>query len=102
MYAAPGGPFDLRTRLPPEVMANIEAKYGLNQPLYVLIWKYVVGIVTQFDFGPSYIYKDQDVNDIIAQGFPVTLTYGFWSFVVAVVVGVSAWRHRGDPAQHMA
>ncbi len=70
-------------------MANIEAKYGLDQPLYVQIWKYVVGIVTQFDFGPSYIYKDQDVNDIIAQGFPVTLTYGFWSFVVAVVVGVS-------------
>jgi oligopeptide transport system permease protein len=89
MYAAPGGPFTSERPLPPEVMANIEAKYGLNQPLYVQIWKYVVGIVTQFDFGPSYIYKDQDVNDIIAQGFPVTLTYGFWSFVVAVVVGVS-------------
>ncbi len=89
MYAAPGGPFTSERALPPEVMANIEAKYGLNQPLYVQIWKYVVGVVTQFDFGPSYIYKDQDVNDIIAQGFPVTLTYGFWSFVVAVVVGVS-------------
>ena len=89
MYAAPGGPFTSERPLPPEVMANIEAKYGLNQPLYVQIWKYVVGVVTQFDFGPSYIYKDQDVNDIIAQGFPVTLTYGFWSFVVAVVVGVS-------------
>ncbi len=89
MYAAPGGPFTSERPLPPEVMANIEAKYGLDQPLYVQIWKYLTGIVTQFDFGPSYIYKDQDVNAIIAQGFPVTLTYGFWSFVVAVSVGVS-------------
>ncbi|MEM0946631.1 MAG: oligopeptide ABC transporter permease OppB [Pseudomonadota bacterium] len=89
MYSAPGGPFTSERPLPPEVMANIEAKYGLDQPLYVQIWRYLVGVVTQFDFGPSYIYKDQDVNAIIAQGFPVTLTYGFWSFVVAVSVGVS-------------
>ncbi len=40
------------------------------------MWDYMVCIVTQFDFGPSFIYKDRDVNDIIAQGFPVTLTYG--------------------------
>ena len=47
------------------------------------------GIVTQFDFGPSFRYKDRSVNDIIAVGFPVTLTYGFWSFVVAVTFGVT-------------
>ena len=49
----------------------------------------MVGIVTQFDFGPSYQYKDRSVNDIISQGFPVTLTYGFISFVVATIIGVS-------------
>ena len=89
MYAAPGGPFDTERALPPEVMANLDRKYGLDQPLLVQIWRYVVSIVTEFDFGPSFRYQDQNVNEIIAQGFPVTLTYGAWSFAVAVLVGVS-------------
>ena len=89
MYAAPGGPFDTERTLPPEVMANLQAKYGLDQPLVVQIWRYVVSIVTAFDFGPSFQYTDQTVNEIIRQGFPVTLTYGGWSFLAAVLVGVS-------------
>ncbi|SIT87351.1 oligopeptide transport system permease protein [Yoonia rosea] len=89
MYAAPGGPFNSERPLPPEVLANIEAKYGLDQPFWRQIVNYVVSVVTQFDFGPSFQYKDRSVNDVIAQGFPVTLTYGFWSFIVAVTVGVS-------------
>ena len=70
-------------------MANLQAKYGLDQPLVVQIWRYVVSIVTAFDFGPSFQYTDQTVNEIIRQGFPVTLTYGGWSFLAAVLVGVS-------------
>ena len=89
MYAAPGGPFDSERPLPPEILANLERKYGLDQPLAVQVWRYVVSIVTQFDFGPSYRYTDQTVNDIIRQGFPVTLTYGAWSFAAAVTVGVA-------------
>jgi oligopeptide transport system permease protein len=88
MHAAPGGPFTSERPLPPQVLANIEAKYGLDRPLPLQMWNYVVGVVTQFDFGPSFIYKDRDVNDIIAQGFPVTLTYGSISFVIATFVGV--------------
>ncbi len=89
MHAAPGGPFTAERELPPEVLANLNAKYGLDQPLWRQIFTYVWGIVTEFDFGPSFVYKDRTVNEIIAQGFPVTLTYGILSFVVAVVVGVS-------------
>lgn len=89
MRAAPGGPFTSERPLPPQVLANIEAKYGLNNPLIVQMWDYVVGIITRFDFGPSFIYKDRDVNDIIAQGFPVTLTYGSISFILATLVGVA-------------
>jgi oligopeptide transport system permease protein len=89
MQTAPGGPFTSERPLPPQVLANIEAKYGLDQPHYKQLYNYVVGIVTQFDFGPSYQYKDRSVNDIISQGFPVTLTYGFISFVVATIIGVS-------------
>ena len=89
MYAAPGGPFDTERALPPEILANLERKYGLDRPLIVQIWRYLVSIVTEFDFGPSFRYTDRTVNDIIRQGFPVTLTYGAWSFAVAVLVGVS-------------
>ena len=89
MFAAPGGPFTSERPLPPAVMANIEAQYGLDQPMWKQIWDYVVGIVTRFDFGPSFAYTDRDVNDIIAQGFPVTLTYGTIAFVLATLVGVA-------------
>jgi oligopeptide transport system permease protein len=89
MYAAPGGPFTYEKELPPEILANLEAKYGLDQPLWRQMFNYVWGVVAHFDFGPSFVYKDRDVNEIIAQGFPVTLTYGFYAFVLAVTVGVS-------------
>ena len=89
MYAAPGTPFTSDRVLPPEIMARLDAKYGLDQPFLVQLWRYIWGIISAFDFGPSYFYKDQTVSDIIRQGFPVTLTYGFWSFVVATVVGIA-------------
>ncbi|KEP69385.1 oligopeptide ABC transporter permease OppB [Thioclava sp. BHET1] len=89
MHAAPGGPFTSERQVPPEVLANLNAKYGLDQPLWRQIVTYLWGIIAHFDFGPSFTYKDRSVNDIIAQGFPVTLTYGFLSFIAAVLVGVS-------------
>ncbi len=88
MHAAPGGPFTSEKPLPPEVLARVEAKYGLNDPLIVQMWNYVVGIVTEFDFGPSFKYKDRTVNEIIAQGLPVTITYGKLSFLLSIAVGV--------------
>ena len=89
MYAAPGGPFTQERALPPQVLANLNAKYGLDDPLWRQIVNYVWGIVAHFDFGPSFIYPDRTVNQIIAAGFPITLTYGGIAFVVAVAVGVS-------------
>ena len=90
MHAAPGGPFNSERKLSAEVVANLQAKYGLDQPLYVQIWTYIRDLVLHFDFGPSFKYKDRTVNDIIAQGFPVTLVYGFWSFVIATILGIGA------------
>lgn len=89
MHAAPGGPFTQEKQLPAAVLANLNAKYGLDQPLWRQMISYVWGIVAHFDFGPSFIYKDRTVNEIIAQGFPVTLQYGMVSFVVATLVGVT-------------
>ncbi len=88
MWSAPGNPFMGEKAPPPEVLANLEAKYGLDQPYWKQMLDYMTNVVFHFDFGPSFKYKDRTVNDIIAQGFPVTLTYGFWSFVVAVVFGI--------------
>ena len=88
MHAAPGGPFTSERALPPQVLANIEAKYGLDQPIWHQMTTYLWGILTEFDFGPSYKYHSRTVNEIIGQGFPITLKYGFWSFIVAIGIGI--------------
>ena len=88
MHFAPGGPFTSERPPPPAVLANLEARYGLDQPLWKQLWDYVTNIVLHFDFGPSFKFKDRDVNDIIAQGFPISLTYGFLSFLAASSVGI--------------
>lgn len=88
MQTAPGGPFTSERPLLPQVLANIQAKYGLDQSIWAQMWNYLTGIVLHLDFGPSYQYKDRSVNDIIAQGFPITLKYGSISFLVAVTIGV--------------
>ena len=51
MHSAPGGPFTSERPLPDEVLKNINAKYGLDQPMYIQMFNYVWGIVTDFDFG---------------------------------------------------
>ena len=89
MHLAPGGPFSQERELPAQVLANLNAKYGLDEPLWQQIWNYLYGIVVHFDFGPSFVYPDRTVNQLIATGFPVTLTYGTIAFVIAVVVGVA-------------
>jgi oligopeptide transport system permease protein len=89
MHSAPGGPFTSERALPPQVEANINAKYGLDKPLHEQIFIYIKSIVFHFDFGPSFRYKDRSVNDLIADGFPVTLTYGSISALVAVLFGVT-------------
>ncbi|MBP1806131.1 oligopeptide ABC transporter permease OppB [Rubellimicrobium aerolatum] len=89
MFNAPGGPFNSERPVPAAVMANIEARYGLDQPYVVQVWNYVWNIVAHFDFGPSFKLRDYSVTELILQGFPVTLTYGTWAFAVAVVLGVA-------------
>ncbi len=89
MQAAPGGPFTSERAVPPEILANLEAKYGLDRPLYEQLFTYVKNVVLHFDFGPSFSYKDQTVNEVLAQGFPITLTYGGIAFVVSLISGVT-------------
>ena len=86
MRLAPGGPFDLEKPVPAEVRANLDAAYGLDKPLLVQYANYL-GDVLQGDLGPSFQYVDYSVNELIAQGFPVSLKLGISAMIVAVVFG---------------
>ena len=88
MRIAPGGPFDTERRLPPEVEANLEKAYHLNEPLIAQYWDYLGGIL-HGDFGPSFRYKDFTVTELIRAGFPVSLKLGLSAIVIALVLGVA-------------
>ena len=89
MRLAPGSPFSSEKNYPPEVIANIEAKYHLNEPLMVQYGIYLKNLA-HGDFGPSFKYKDYTVNQLVAQAFPVSLKLGFSAFILALVFGISA------------
>ncbi|OAN18405.1 oligopeptide transporter permease [Photobacterium jeanii] len=88
MRFAPGNPFSSERPLPPEVMANIEAKYGLDKPVFDQYTTYL-GNILQGDFGPSFKYKDFTVNELISKALPVSAKIGFFAFIFAVVMGVT-------------
>ena len=89
MRLAPGGPFDMDRALPEAVRLNIEAKYHLDEPLPRQYLRYL-GDVVRGDFGPSFRYPDRTVNELIALGFPVSLTLGLCALAFALVVGGAA------------
>ena len=102
--AAPGGPFDQEQTLPPEILANLERAYGLDEPLWIQYGRYL-GALARGDFGPSFKYKDFSVTELVRQGFPVTLEIGSAAMALALLVGVpvgtfAALRHNraGDYA----
>jgi len=83
---APGGPFDSEKALPDEIRLNLEAKYHLDEPLLAQYFRYLGQIIT-LDFGPSFQYKDWTVNELIALGFPVSLTIGGLAMLLAFFIG---------------
>ncbi len=60
-------------------MANIEAKYHLNDPIMTQYFNYLKQLAYG-DFGPSFKYKDYSVNDLVAASFPVSAKLGFAAF----------------------
>lgn len=83
---APGGPFSGEKKLPPEIMANIMRKYHMDEPLVKQYFRYI-GDVLHFDLGPSYRYKDQTVNDLIGNAFPVSILLGTLALGTALILG---------------
>jgi oligopeptide transport system permease protein len=87
MRAAPGGPFDDERTLPPEIEANLQAAYGLDQPLPVQFARYLGGLM-RGDLGPSYRMKDFTVAELIGRGLPVTLSIGAAALALALLLGI--------------
>ncbi|MBT8061988.1 MAG: oligopeptide transporter permease, partial [Gammaproteobacteria bacterium] len=100
---APGGPFDSEKALPPEIQANLEAKYHLDEPLIQQYFRYL-GQILVLDFGPSFQYKDWTVNELIAEGFPVSLTVGglamVLAFLVGTMIGITAAMKQNTPVDY--
>src|SRR6185436_169419 len=86
---APGGPFDSERKLPPEVIANLEAKYHLDEPILQQYLRYLVGIV-RADLGPSYKYLDRGVTDIIRDTLPTSVLLGGLALVFALLISFPA------------
>lgn len=88
MRFAPGSPFSSERTLPPQVMANINAKYGLDKPVFEQYTTYLTNVI-QGDFGPSFKYKDFTVNELVASALPVSAKIGAVAFIFALIFGVS-------------
>ena len=87
MRAAPGGPFDEEQSLPPEITANLQKAYGLDQPVWTQYGRYLNSLL-HGDFGPSFKYKDFSVTELIGQGFPITLELGVVAMALALFLGI--------------
>jgi oligopeptide transport system permease protein len=88
MHAIPGDPFIQDRAIPEEILKALHKHYGLDQPLLVQFGKYLKGILS-WELGPSFKYQGRTVNEIISDGFPVSLCLGMEALVIAVIGGVT-------------
>lgn len=89
IHSVPGGPFDSERQLEPEIRASFERRYHLDEPLPL---QYVreLGNTLRGDLGTSSRLRDFSVNEVIAQGFPISAALGALALAGALVVGVTA------------
>ncbi|MEQ1950785.1 oligopeptide ABC transporter permease OppB [Mesorhizobium sp. CN2-181] len=83
---APGGPFNQERGLSPEIRANLEAQFGLNDPLWLQYFNYLKNLL-QGNFGPSYNLPDFTVGELFANGLPISIQLGSMALLLALVVG---------------
>lgn len=117
LRAVPGGPFDRERELPPEIIANINARYRLDDPLFKQYFDYINEvafphftddnlqrtITTDYlvninlpgsktlrwmNFGPSFIARGRTVTDVMRHNFPITAQLGVYSLAVAMAIGL--------------
>jgi len=85
----PGGPFDSERQMEPEVRANIERKYHLDEPLPMRYLR-TLDLTLHGDLGISSRLRDFTVNEVIAQGLPISGALGALALAGAIIVGLAA------------
>ncbi len=116
MHLVPGGPFDKEKPLPKEIIANLEKRYHLDQPLSIQYLEYIKALlvprfseqkfannidsdalfkfkigkyhVRWVNFGPSYTSRSRTVNDMLRDQLPISIQLGFLAFCLAIVIGM--------------
>ena len=83
---APGGPFNQERGLSPEIKANLEAQFGLNDPLWLQYVNYLKNLL-HGNFGPSYNLPDFTVGELFANGLPISVQLGSMALALALLVG---------------
>jgi oligopeptide transport system permease protein len=87
LHLTPGGPFDSERKVSAAVLANLQAKYHLDLPLWQQ-YLYYLNNLLHGDLGASFRYADWSVNDLVAKALPVSLLIGGLSMLIAVFAGV--------------
>src|SRR5437764_6796897 len=87
MHITPGGPWDKDKPVSAQVVANLNARYHLDQPIWQQYLLYMSGVL-RGDLGPSYTYQDRSVTQIILQGLPTTASLGVLAALLAILIGV--------------
>lgn len=83
---APGGPFNQERGLSPEIKANLEAQFGLSDPIWLQYFNYLKNLL-HGNFGPSYNLPDFTVTELFANGLPISVQLGLSALVLALAVG---------------
>jgi oligopeptide transport system permease protein len=87
MHSVPGGPWAREKALPPQTVARLNAKFGLDDPIYVQYIRWA-GNLLRGDLGPSFKFADRSVNEIVGDGIGTTAQLGIMAFILAVLLGI--------------
>ena len=79
MKSVPGNPFSGERNIPPAIERQLRARYNLDAPPLQQYWDYLVGIVTRFDLGWCLGLEDYSVNEVIAEGFPISASLAIFA-----------------------
>ncbi|CAH2897669.1 MAG: Oligopeptide ABC transporter, permease protein OppB (TC 3.A.1.5.1) [uncultured Paraburkholderia sp.] len=99
LHLTPGGPFDTERQLSAAVLANLNARYHLDEPLWLQYLHYL-GSLLRGDLGPSFRYADWSVNDLVWKALPVSLGVGGVSVPIGVALGTLAAVRRDRFVDH--
>ena len=86
MHVAPGGPFNMEKGIPPQIKANLEELFHLNEPVWAQYLHYL-GNLLRGDLGPSYIMSNFSVAELFRLGLPVSMQLGAMALTLALLVG---------------